>query len=627
MKELKSIYEHIDESIKRNGTLDSRFNLDDYINGESIPIFELGLGDNIASMVEEHETNKRLLKLIIDIVLNLDEDTLLDDLRRVDMYFSTKDAQEDRVIYTIDEMIQFIIENVENIDEELLYRFALILMTKSRQIEAVKLGIAIFGTADFSDNDEIIAVLMKLALCEEFTFFVDIAVSTLKNANDIRFILAKKLKGWGKIMVVRSLVPTSDTIKEWLITSGVDNDIAYSKIALEVAEKIHLAEVLKRDRLTEDEFSGICKIIEGLIITHPNFVIDRLYDNYMEILTDFLRKLEGFKYNIEFLKVALLISVHLTNKAENTDDEINMLLYISKLFAEGEVFEILCDKVKNGSVEEVIICTSILNYYANMELYDEVYARFKEKPFELSFCLGYLMGRKEARDKIIMLLENGVDENKITKNVEPVMTYSDDYYENLKNAIFVLSPFQFKGIKIIVAGLKCKVMGPRDSALSILEEWMEETNLPIEEFPKEIYDALLELKDQEVIKDFKERINHLLNINEDLTKYKEPEILYKRERVVNIQGDIESLFEEKIIYRGLDYYEANMVYSCNKAEDKYTAFVQGASFINEYEVNIYCDGQGNIQKMECNCPYEQNCKHEYATLMCIKEKYYGKKKK
>ena len=84
--------------------------------------------------------------------------------------------------------------------------------------EAVKIGIAIIGLIDLSDKVELVKVIEKFALCDEFTLYANIALSNLPNINDIRFILVKKVNGWGKIYLVNSLKNENESINEWLIT-------------------------------------------------------------------------------------------------------------------------------------------------------------------------------------------------------------------------------------------------------------------------------------------------------------------------------------------------------------------------------------------------------------------------
>lgn len=89
-----------------------------------------------------------------------------------------------------------------------------------------------------------------------------------------------------------------------------------------------------------------------------------------------------------------------------------------------------------------------------------------------------------------------------------------------------------------------------------------------------------------------------------------------KEKLVN---KYEDLFEKQIIYRGKEYYQNDMVRKVFKSESTYIAKVAG-SYKNEYNVHIEI-GQKGIS-MHCDCPYHDNCKHEYATLIAVDNKEY-----
>lgn len=82
------------------------------------------------------------------------------------------------------------------------------------------------------------------------------------------------------------------------------------------------------------------------------------------------------------------------------------------------------------------------------------------------------------------------------------------------------------------------------------------------------------------------------------------------------------LFEEKIIKRGKEYYNDKMVDMLYEYPDRYVATVYGSDN-NYYNVIINLLEDNEIE-MKCTCPYETNCKHEYATLMAIDDKEYGR---
>ena len=85
-------------------------------------------------------------------------------------------------------------QNYKSIDFDSCMHLAEYLMTESKNINSVKLGIALIGNADISK--------IKLALCNEFTLYLILSMIGLDERNDIIFMLIKKVEGWGKIHLV-----------------------------------------------------------------------------------------------------------------------------------------------------------------------------------------------------------------------------------------------------------------------------------------------------------------------------------------------------------------------------------------------------------------------------------------
>lgn len=81
--------------------------------------------------------------------------------------------------------------------------------------------------------------------------------------------------------------------------------------------------------------------------------------------------------------------------------------------------------------------------------------------------------------------------------------------------------------------------------------------------------------------------------------------------------NFENLFEERIIQRGYNYYIEDSVHDVSRNENCYSGVVYGTEI---YDVEIRIDNNGNIEYMECDCPYaeENNCKHMAALLYYLK---------
>ena len=77
--------------------------------------------------------------------------------------------------------------------------------------------------------------------------------------------------------------------------------------------------------------------------------------------------------------------------------------------------------------------------------------------------------------------------------------------------------------------------------------------------------------------------------------------------------NFEKLFDEKILKRGYNYYLEDAVHDVTRNGNHYEGLVYGTEI---YEVQIEIDNNGNVEDMDCDCPYaeENNCKHMVALL-------------
>ena len=91
----------------------------------------------------------------------------------------------------------------------------------------------------------------------------------------------------------------------------------------------------------------------------------------------------------------------------------------------------------------------------------------------------------------------------------------------------------------------------------------------------------------------------------------------EKEEYINeesIISQVEKDFSPIIRKRGEQYYEEGYVLDCHKTNDCYIAEVEGSE-IEPYSVVIEKTDDGF--NYDCDCPYEHNCKHEYAVILAI----------
>lgn len=169
----------------------------------------------------------------------------------------------------IDPVLDLILKDRNEIDVKNMFDYAFQLAFESSDEELVKLGIGLFGLLDLSEQQEIINKLLILALYEEFTLYVAVAVLKCKNGNDILFKIAQKVDGWGKIHTVKRMEPESDEIREWILRKGCANSVMDSYLGLECAIKGDLIGALRRDYIDDELFEGISIIIDAMLDEGP----------------------------------------------------------------------------------------------------------------------------------------------------------------------------------------------------------------------------------------------------------------------------------------------------------------------------------------------------------------------
>ena len=493
----------------------------------------------------------------------------------------------------------------------------------TNNIEMMKLGLTIFQLMNVSDFKLIPEFIEKIALCEEFTLYAVGPILLWKNANDVIFRLAKKTNGWGKIFLVENLQPTTENIKEWLITNGCSNNVNLGCLAKTVADKVDLIKVLHRENLNRTELLGISDIMTGLLDEDNPHVGIEAIENSTELIESYLEHFKKVMDDIYFYHVPVLISRYIFFKENKTEEEEYIFEKIRMLIESKQSLNTLKKSILQGSQEERNLAIEVSSIDSNIPLGEEIYNIYKKDPFNNYFAFSYLLKFEEWHEKAIRLMQKSQDFKAHYELPEPILFSNDEYYTNLLDIIKVLKFFPFACSDIVAAGLMTKIMSTRKEALNTILEWKKISKKEINNFPEVIVDALKKLQKTEIIKSYKKIINELLNISEDLKKYVDPKVLIRDEddnqNIDLFSEKLDDLFEYKVISRGINYFKEDMICSSIHYNNKYITYVQGSDFETEYEVEIEMKGT-TIKKMKCNCPYEGNCKHEYASILYLREK-------
>lgn len=92
-----------------------------------------------------------------------------------------------------------------------------------------------------------------------------------------------------------------------------------------------------------------------------------------------------------------------------------------------------------------------------------------------------------------------------------------------------------------------------------------------------------------------------------------------KEKINIYSEDINGLFDKNMIVRGINYFNNGVIDNLKEDNNIYYSTLKN---IDNYHIKIELNDNNEIKSMHCDCPYEGNCKHEYAVILKIKEKNY-----
>lgn len=145
-------------------------------------------------------------------------------------------GEKNPAIFVAHEFQQYIAKQ-DRLDPGELFDFALGCLLYN-DINVVKYGLLM--TALFPNPlPEVKTVIMVLGFCNEFTIYAIFNMLHWSNSNNVIFMLAQKVYGWGRIHAVRYLQPETEEIKKWLLEEGINNDILPEYTEEEVRQKFN----------------------------------------------------------------------------------------------------------------------------------------------------------------------------------------------------------------------------------------------------------------------------------------------------------------------------------------------------------------------------------------------------
>lgn len=492
--ENKSLYRIISENIDETGELPAKFSLP---KQEKNAMFADGAMDGISIYHMGHsplsETDK---SKIADILMLVSDGNFEKAENEFDEF-----CQEHRTVGIIDDIQGCVMENRNKLNAENIYRFSESMMKESKSAECVKVGMSILELFNLSGDDEMMEAVRNIGKSDEFTIFSVFIMRKWTNANMEILDLAKHVHGWGRIHCVDFIEPDNEEIKKWILENGVDNHVVSAYSAIPAFEKSGMTDILKKDKLTHEEISGIIKIANALLDEGPVSGISNI-DNAEEMLVSIIRKAsEMIPLDICDYNRLNSLNEWLKETDNNKSEE-----YMNVIISDERVHDQVKKALANGEAVEL---AKILEIPYREDVFNCIKNHFEDK----FYLVSELINDEKYTDSVLNLFEEKLPLDQIATGSADELGLGEKYKYHRINDFLVrnLGNLPGKGKKFIIAALQSPAVNNRNGALAVLNSWMESKTLA--EICPEAFDLIMNIKEMEVNPDVKKKMEEIVDCN------------------------------------------------------------------------------------------------------------------
>ena len=161
----------------------------------------------------------------------------------------------------------YILRHKEHFNPDAIYAAAVTLCTGSEHRESVKAGLLMLDLLQIHD-DQAKTIVLRLALCDEFTAFASHIISQWKGGNRDLFALAQHVYGFGRFSAVRNLNANTPAMRSWLLHDALQSEFHDAGLALLCWEKGGAEELLKGE-LTQRDFDALLRLLDDMLYEPP----------------------------------------------------------------------------------------------------------------------------------------------------------------------------------------------------------------------------------------------------------------------------------------------------------------------------------------------------------------------
>ena len=215
---------------------------------------------------------------------------------------------------------------------------------------------------------------------------------------------------------------------------------------------------------------------------------------------------------------------------------------IKKYICSKNFKNILIDNINNSNDDSLRYILFILIIF-NIDLEKNIYNIYSKDTNKYYYAIEYLMKYSKYKNKVIKMLEDSFIFD--LEDVDSIVRLNYDYDFKLIQIIRDIRLYPGTGNKFIEAGLRNSNYYVRKETISCIYEWYREGNKDLKEYS--FYNYLVDLLDNETIKELKNNLNNLFDREENLDYLDNIKMeLVDSNLWINI-SDVDNIFSKKII--------------------------------------------------------------------------------
>lgn len=428
-----------------------------------------------------------------------------------------------------EEIIQFVNENllikyyftfVEKLNvyvkEKLINEKELFLSAKSylndgNDIEGIKLALTLLRAYN---SEESLMIFKVFSSHNEFMFYCMEGLKDYEMCNTIIFDIAKKAKGYGKVIAVTNLEVVNDEIKNWIMECQSENNMLEMVLTAMTFNKNHYLEYFFNGEITKEKFQLLTKKLKNLYVLKGFFVehiTKEIVYGYWQYYCNF-----PVTFNALYVMCGLLSLL-----AKQDEDDVLLMEVINCTIRDKENFidmknnilqsdeeHVLKDALTdlNNNIDEIIEVALALN----IKLEFEDFAKRIDNESEMITIYNYIITEcyEDSKIKLIEYGKENLPLDKITNGAEALTEENLDYQYVVDSCFFLIVNYmddlRFKYIDINLRALRARYTPTRKAAINNLRD------ISYDKLKNQIY-YIENCYKKEVNKELKESIIRFLN--------------------------------------------------------------------------------------------------------------------